>query len=67
MKPILFLSLALLSCGPLSAEVDTGRPGGGTPYDNYLGSVRSVLGRSGGAPTVDEVRSQLRTARLFRY
>ena len=68
MKRILLLLSAFVALSlPLSAEVDTGRPTSGTPYDRYLGPVRQVLGRSGGAPTVDEVRSQLRTARRFRY
>jgi hypothetical protein len=44
-----------------------GRPSG-TPYDRYHGPVRQVLARSGsGAPSIDEVRAQLRTARRFRY
>jgi hypothetical protein len=47
--------------------VDTGQPSS-TPYDRYMGPVRQVFGRFGGAsPSVDEVRTQLRTARRFRY
>src|SRR4051794_16416635 len=65
---LLLLSTFVASSLSLLAEVDTGRPTSGTPYDRYLGTVRQVLGRSGGsASTVDEVRSQLRTARRFRY
>lgn len=68
MKQIFLMLLALFVVrGPLVAEVDIGRPTSSTPYDNYLGTVRQVLSRSGGSPTVDEVRSQLRTARRFRY
>ncbi|MDR3405961.1 MAG: hypothetical protein P4L99_25975 [Chthoniobacter sp.] len=64
---LLLLSVFFATSVPLCAQVDTGRPTSGTPYDRFLGSVRQILGRSGGAPTVDEVRSQLRTARRFRY
>jgi len=66
--PTFFFFAFVASRLPLLAEVDTGRPTSGTPYDRYLGPVRQVLGRAGGgASTVDEVRSQLRTARRFRY
>ena len=64
------LLLVLLAAGgaPLYAQVDTGRPTSGTPYDRYLSPVREVLGRGGGsAASIDEVRSELRTARRFRY
>jgi hypothetical protein len=63
----LVYSLLIAISLPLCAEVDTGRPASGTPYDRYIGSVRQVLARSGGSPSIDEVRSQLRTARRFRY
>ena len=63
----LLLFLLITGGQSLLAEVDTGRPTSGTPYCRYIGSVRQVLGRSGGAPSIDEVRSQLRTARRFRY
>ena len=61
------LALFFAASLALRAEVDTGQPTSGSPYDRYLGVVRQTLGRSGGSPTVDEVRSQLRTARRFRY
>ena len=69
MKTFLLLLSLLVSGGPaLLAEVDTGRPTSGTPYDRYLGPVRQVYARSGSnTPTLDEVRAQLRTARRFRY
>jgi len=70
MKTKIYLVLfSLLVTGhALLAEVDTGRPTSGTPYDKYLGPVRAVYAKSGGdSPTVDEVRAQLRTARRFRY
>jgi hypothetical protein len=45
-----------------------GRRTSGTPYDPYLGPVRQTYaGLSGASPTLDEVRSQMRTARRFRY
>ena len=62
------LVVLLASSQTLFAEVDTGRPAGGTPYDRYLGPVRTVYARCGSAsPSIDEVRSQLRAARRFRY
>lgn len=51
-----------------AGEVDLGHPASGTPYDRYHGPVRQVLGRCGEATvSVETVRSQLRTARRFRY
>ena len=69
MKLHLILLSLLFTSGPsLLAEVDTGRPTGGTPYDKYLGPVRAVYAKSGSeSPTVDDVRAQIRTARRFRY
>ena len=65
--PILLLSL-LVTGESLLAQVDTGRPTSGTPYDRYMGPVRQVYARSGSnSPSIDQVRSQLRTARRFRY
>ena len=63
------LLLSLLVAGKsLLAQVDTGRPASGTPYDRYMGPVRQVFARSGSnSPSIDEVRSQLRTAKRFRY
>jgi hypothetical protein len=52
----------------LNAEVDVGRPAGGTPYDAYLGPMRQTYSRlSGGSPSISDVRAQLRTAYRFRY
>jgi hypothetical protein len=65
---LLLLSLLLAGSHALLAQVDTGRPAGGTPYDRYHGPVRQVFARCGGtSPTIDEVRAQLRTGRRFRY
>ena len=65
---ILLLSLLITSGPALLAQVDTGRPTGGTPYDQYLGPVRQVHARSSSnSPAIDEVRAQIRTARRFRY
>jgi len=67
MKLPFFLTLFIAGSLPLCAQIDLGRPAA-TPYDRYHGPVRQVLARSGsGAPSIDEVRSQLRTARRFRY
>jgi len=60
--------LFLLSCLPLTAAVDTGRPTSSTVYDAYMGPMRQTYARfTGRTPTLDEVRSQLRTAKRFRY
>jgi hypothetical protein len=69
MKTILLLSLLLgASSALLRAEVDAGRPVGGTPYDPYLGPMRQTYSRlGGGSPSINDVRSQLRTANRFRY
>jgi hypothetical protein len=65
---ILLASILITSGHALLAEVDTGRPTGGTPYDKYLGPFRAVHAKSGSdSPAIDEVRSQIRTARRFRY
>jgi hypothetical protein len=67
-KPFLVLAVCAAISPSLLAEVDAGRPTSSTPYDRYLGPVRTTLARSGsGAPSVEEVRAQLRTARRFRY
>src|SRR6476646_6654662 len=67
-RSLLLFSIFIISNSVLLAEVDTGRPTSGTPYDRYLGPVRQVLGRSGSnSPTIDEVRALIRTARRFRY
>jgi hypothetical protein len=69
MKSILLLIVVLLTTELSARAQDSlGRPASGTPYDRYLGPVRSVLARGGGpASSVDEVRAELRTARRFRY
>ena len=66
--PFTLLILLLALCAPLCAQVDTGRPCGGTPYDPYLGPMRQTYARlGGGSPSIGDVRSQLRTANRFRY
>jgi hypothetical protein len=52
----------------LRAEVDTGVPCDGTPYDAYMGPLRHTYAQMGdGSPSISDVRSQLRTAYRFRY
>ncbi|HEY2713192.1 MAG TPA: hypothetical protein VGI60_11810 [Chthoniobacterales bacterium] len=69
MKHILILPIILIATSVLlRAEVDTGRPCGGTPYDAYMGPMRQTYARlGGGSPSINDVRSQLRTAYRFRY
>jgi hypothetical protein len=65
---LLLFSLFVTGSHALLAEVDTGRPVSGTPYDKYLGPFRAVHAKSGSdSPTIDEVRAQIRTGRRFRY
>lgn len=69
MKHILILPIILIATSvPLRAAVDAGRPCGGTPYDAYMGPMRQTYARLGdGSPSVNDVRSQMRTAYRFRY
>jgi hypothetical protein len=68
-KLSLLLPLAFFAASTrFFGEVDTGRPTGGTPYDSYLGPMRQTYARlGGGSPSINDVRSQLRTAYRFRY
>jgi hypothetical protein len=68
-KLTLLLPLAFLATSArFLGEVDAGRPIGGTPYDAYLGPMRQTYARlGGGSPSINDVRSQLRTAYRFRY
>src|SRR4051794_23153968 len=60
-RPWLLFSLLVTAGSSLFAQVDTGRPTGGTPYDSYHGPVRAVYARCGSAkPSIDEVRAQIR-------
>jgi hypothetical protein len=64
---LLTLSLAAGS-ESLRADVDMGRPVGSTSYDQYLGPVRQVFAKFGSTKaSISEVRTNLRTARRFRY
>jgi hypothetical protein len=66
MKTLLAL-LFLGVCARLSAQ-DLGAPTGRTPYDGYLGPMRSVLGTLGNnKPSLDEVKQYVRTGKGFRY
>lgn len=69
MKHARLLIIAVLSSrAGLHAQVDTGRPTSGTPYDGYLSPMRQTYaGMRGGSPTTDDVRAQLRIAHRFRY
>ena len=69
MKLILILPIIVIATSVLlPAEVDTGRPCGGTPYDAYMGPMRQTYAPLGdGSPSINDVRSQLRTAHRFRY
>jgi hypothetical protein len=67
---MIFVALQLVfGTGVVPAgEIDLGHPTSRTPYDRYNGPVRQVFGNCGAATvSVETVRSQLRTARRFRY
>ena len=50
------------------AETDIGRPASYTPYDRYLGPVRTVLGSvDGDQASMDDVKSLMLKGRGFRY
>lgn len=67
-RSLLILGILVVGSRPLFAEVDTGRPGGSTPYDDYLIPVRKVFAQFGGrSPSLEKVRAYLRIARNFRY
>ena len=69
MKPIAIFAIILgIAYVPVHAEVDTGRPCEGTPYDGYMGPVRQTYARLGSeSPSINDVRSEMRTANRFRY
>ena len=47
---------------------DLGRPTSSTPYDRYLGPVRTTMSELGtNHPPMDVVRQYVRTGRSFRY
>jgi hypothetical protein len=66
---LLTLSLLLLLSATGGATIDFGRPVSKTPYDAYIVSpVQDVLQRSDAqSPSMEEVRTLLKTARGFRY
>ena len=65
--PLLIVLLVAGNSVWLRAQ-DAGTRTSGTPYDPYLGPVRQTYSLlSNSSPTIDEIRSQLRTARRFRY
>jgi hypothetical protein len=52
----------------LLGEIDLGHRVDGTPYDHYLWPMRETYARfSGRAPSISDVRAELRTAYRFRY
>lgn len=58
----------LLLAHPLHAEVDAGSRTPHTPYDSYMGNMQRAYAKMGSnQPSIDQVRSNLRTARRFRY
>lgn len=65
--PILFIIVS--SAFALFARAqDLGRATGSTPYDAYLGPMRTTLNTLGAnQPSLDEVKQYVRTGRGFRY
>jgi hypothetical protein len=67
MRTLLSFLLLMGLCAQHSAQ-DLGSPTGRTPYDGYLGPMRSVLGSLGSnKPSLDEVKQYVRTGKSFRY
>ena len=67
MKKIL-VATALLISGSLALAQDLGTPTSKTPFDAYLGTMRSVLSSLGGNhPEIPVVEGYVKTGRGFRY
>jgi hypothetical protein len=59
---------ALLATGGIALGQDLGNPTSSTPYDRYLGPMRTTLSDLGGnKPPVNIVKGYVRTAKGFRY
>lgn len=68
MKTLTFLLFVVCFTPGARAQYDLGQPGGATPYDRFMGPVRSLLARLGPRhPDAIEVRQYMRTGRSFRY
>jgi hypothetical protein len=66
----LLLALLLPISGALAVDLDLGTQSGGSPYDRYMGPVKTVLNHVNGAPasaSMDSVRQLMRVGRSFRY
>lgn len=65
---ILFLFIVVLASGASGFSQDLGKPTSSTPYDPYIGTVRSVMSSLGkNTPPLDSVSEWVRIGRGFRY
>ncbi len=69
MKTQTLLALAAnIFLSALALGQDLGKPTSATPYDRYLGPVRTIMHELGpNHPPMDVVRQYVRTGRSFRY
>jgi hypothetical protein len=63
------IALVALLCGVgFTSAQDLGRPVSSTPYDRYLGTVRTIMHDLGSNhPPMSQVEEYVRTGRSFRY
>src|SRR4051812_49167842 len=62
------IAATLLITGEFILAQDLGKPTGSTPFDSYLGPMRSVLSSLGSNhPALPEVAGYVKTGRGFRY
>ncbi|MFL6589549.1 MAG: hypothetical protein ACJ8M4_05195 [Chthoniobacterales bacterium] len=68
MKTKTLFAIAMFVTGGLAMAQDLGQPTSHTPFDNYLGVMRTTLSSLGGNhPEVPEVEGYVKTGRGFRY
>jgi len=68
MKTKTLFAIAILISGGLALAQDLGKPTSKTPFDAYLGPMRSVLSSLGSNhPELPEVEGYVKTGRAFRY
>src|SRR5262245_36417537 len=66
--PTLIAILMLVSLADRATGQDLGKPTSSTPYDSYLGPVRTTMSSLGtNRPPMDLVEQYVRTGRSFRY
>lgn len=68
MKTKILFAIAMCVTGSLAMAQDLGKPTSKTPFDAYLGVMRSVMASLGSNnPALPEVEGYVKTGRGFRY